>query len=132
MLRRILIFLGLVIAVLPYLGFPYDWQSIASTSIGLLIVSILMFSRRPRRKETEFPQKEEGRALHVERMEVVERPEMHVERETVIDTERTEGPRDTETTVEKKVTVVRRRRKVQSASSAEFSPNPSLEQISSE
>lgn len=54
---------------------------------------------------------ESPRALHVERMEVEDRPLVHVERTTVMDTEHTSDIEDTETTVEKKVTVVRRRKK---------------------
>ncbi len=112
MLRRILIVLGLLIAVLPYLGLPYDWQMTTSTVVGLLIVTILMFSRRPRRiPENPAPPQEEERVIHVERMEVIERPEVHVEREIVIDAERLPEMRNEETTVEKKVTVIRRRKK---------------------
>lgn len=112
MLRRILIALGLIVAVLPYLGLPYDWQMTTSTVVGLLIVTILMFSRRPRRiSETPAPHQEEERVIHVERMEVIERPEVHVEREIVIDAERLPEMRNEETTVEKKVTVIRRRKK---------------------
>lgn len=44
-------------------------------------------------------------------MEIEERPEVHVERETIIDTAETQETPDTATTIEQKVTVVRRRRK---------------------
>jgi hypothetical protein len=38
--RRILIFLGIWIAALPYLGFPYAWKDILITVSGLLLLYI--------------------------------------------------------------------------------------------
>jgi hypothetical protein len=37
---RILLFLGIWIAILPYLGFPYSWKNILLTITGLGIVYI--------------------------------------------------------------------------------------------
>ena len=54
---------------------------------------------------------EEGKALHVEHVEIEERPEVHVEREIIVDTEEIQEEPGTETTIEKKVTRERRRRK---------------------
>jgi type III secretory pathway component EscV len=113
MLRRLLITFGLLIAFLPYLGFPHTWQSVISTVVGFAIVATLLLSRRkkaPRLSDDE-QSTEEGKSLHVERMEIEERPEVHVERETIIDTAETQETPDTATTIEQKVTVVRRRRK---------------------
>lgn len=46
MLRKILIGLGLLIAFLPYLGFPQSFDAIISTTAGLLIVLLLVLSRK--------------------------------------------------------------------------------------
>jgi len=35
---RILLFLGIWVAVLPYLGFPYSWKDILSFLTGLIII----------------------------------------------------------------------------------------------
>lgn len=117
MLRRLLIALGLLVAFLPYLGIPHTWQSVISTVVGFLIVGVLLLSRRKKTSRTEedaLVRNDESKALHVERMEIIERPEVHVERETIIDTAETQESPDTATTVEQKVTVLRRRRKKQS------------------
>lgn len=115
MLRRILISLGLLIAFLPYLGFPHSWQAIISTVAGLIIVTLLLFSRRGkvRRGLVVSPDQhdDESKALHVEHVEIEDRPEVHVEREVVIDSAALSSEEGVKTTVEKKVTVERRRRK---------------------
>jgi hypothetical protein len=122
MLRKMLIALGLVVAVLPYLGFPEKWDAGISTIAGVIIVLLVLISRR--RTHGRFADESSTqsmtdfsagtlspRALHVEHSEVEDRPSMHIERDTVVDTERKEESPDIETTIEKKVTVVRRRRK---------------------
>jgi len=46
MLRRILIILGALVALLPYLGLPRSWDNILFTFAGLAIVVLLVLSRR--------------------------------------------------------------------------------------
>ena len=118
MVRNIVMLLGLLVAFLPYLGFPYEVDKWIWTFAGFAIVAILFFSKRSRiRREVnqhteESVERENGRprALHVERTEVEDRPRMHLERKTVVDTERRHEEDNTDTLVEKKMTVVRRRR----------------------
>ena len=45
-LRKILIGLGLLIAFLPYLGFPQSFDTVVGTASGLLIVLLLALSRK--------------------------------------------------------------------------------------
>lgn len=46
MLRKILIGLGLLVTLLPYLGFPDVVDTVISTASGLMIISLLMFGRK--------------------------------------------------------------------------------------
>ncbi len=50
--ERILLILGIWIAVLPYLGFPHSWKSVLFTLSGLAVgyVSYLMY-RNSRKKD---------------------------------------------------------------------------------
>ncbi len=51
---RILLILGVWIAVLPYLGFPYSWKDILSTISGLALICLsYVFYREYQEKETE-------------------------------------------------------------------------------
>lgn len=131
--------LGLLVAFLPYLGFPYEVDKWIWTFAGFAIVAILFFSKRSRVKREvhqhseESEEKEGGRprALHVERTEVEDRPRMHLERKTVVDTERRHEDDNTDTLVEKKMTVIRRRRP-KPETSTEESPRestPDTEQV---
>ena len=112
MLRKILIGIGIFIAVLPYLGFPHAWQVVMDTLAGLGIVGLLTLSRRPRQHNfvREFSGEENG-ILHVERHEVQETPTLHIERDVV--TETTSAPMgvEGEATIERQVTVSRKRRR---------------------
>ena len=127
MVRNIVMLLGLLVAFLPYLGFPYEVDKWIWTFAGFAIVTILFFSKRSRtRREvhqhTEQSEESEGgkpRALHIERTEVEDRPRMHLERKTIVDTERRHEDDNTDTLVEKKMTVVRRRRQKSEASTEE-------------
>ena len=118
MVRNVVMLLGLLVALLPNLGFPYEVDKWIWTFAGFAIVGILFFSKRGRiRREVnqhteESAEKDGGRprALHVERTEVEDRPRMHLERKTVVDTERRHEDDNTDTMVEKKITVVKRRR----------------------
>lgn len=113
MLRHIMISLGFLVTFLPYLGFPHSWQMVITTTSGFLIVMLLMFSRRGkiRRTQVESSSLPEETSLHVEHLEIEERPEVHVEREIYIDSTGEKTVQGVETKVEKKVTVSRRRRK---------------------
>lgn len=120
--------LGLLVAFLPYLGFPYEVDKWIWTFAGFAVVAILFFSKRSRvRREvnqhTEESVETEGgrpRALHVERTEVEDRPRMHLERKTIVDTEHRHEDDNTDTMVEKKMTVVRRRRQKFETSTEEY------------
>jgi len=133
MRRKILIFLGLLVALLPYLGFPYDYNKWIWTTAGFLIVFLLLLPRTPkirrledrldemshlsRTSHTDIVESEAPRSLHVERRETEDRGGVHIERQTTVDTKRTEKTPSpaysdvTDTIVERKVSVVRRRKK---------------------
>ncbi len=111
MLRNILMLLGFLVVLLPYIGLPYEYDKWLDTFAGFAIIVIVYFSKRSRvRREVTQEFEETPRALHVERTEVEDRPRMHLERKTVVDTERRHEAPNTDTLIEKKVTVVRRRR----------------------
>lgn len=110
MLRKILIGLGILVTLLPYLGFPASIDMVISTASGLLIVSLLMFGRKSRsHHEVSENVTEAPHHLHVERLEVEDAPRVHIEKQIIVDTEEVDESPDTETTIEKKTTVTRRR-----------------------
>ena len=83
-------FLGLLVAFLPYAGFPYEWNRFVWTITGLLIFFLVFFSRKGKVvsssiKEALHQMEKGARALHVERREVEDRPEVHIETETTHD-----------------------------------------------
>ncbi|OGZ07065.1 MAG: hypothetical protein A2942_03355 [Candidatus Lloydbacteria bacterium RIFCSPLOWO2_01_FULL_50_20] len=122
-LRKILIVLGFLVAVVPYLGFPLWFKNLLLTLVGLTIVFFLtLFQKIRTRRETAeeknealVQRAEEPKTLHVERNEVEDYPEMRVEKEITFDrlsagtleTKHIEESPDTDTTVEEKVNVVR-------------------------
>jgi hypothetical protein len=112
MRRNILIFLGLLTALLPYMGFPYDINKWVWTIVGFTITALLIVPlRRGRIRAQDGEDAEmEPRSLHVERREVDDRAGMHIERETITDTERIDDSPHTDIVVEKQVTVMRRRK----------------------
>lgn len=112
MLRKILIGLGLLVTILPYLGFPAAVDTVVSTGAGLMIIFLLTFGRKVRpHHEVSENVTEAPHRLHVERLEVDDVPQMHIEKQTIVDTEEIEESPDTETTIEKKTTVTRKRRR---------------------
>lgn len=127
MVRNVVMLLGLLVAFLSYLGFPYDVDKWIWTFAGFAIVAILFFSKRSRVKldinqhTEESVETEGGRpsTLYVERTEVEDRPRMHLERKTIVDTERRHEDDNTDTLVEKKMTVIRRRRQKPETSTEE-------------
>ena len=111
MLRKILIALGVIVTLLPYLGFPSSVDTVISTAAGLLIIFFLTIGRRVKpRHEVSENITEAPHRLHVERTEVDDAPQMHIEKQTIVDTEEIEESPDVETTIEKKTTVTRKRR----------------------
>lgn len=115
MRRNILIFLGFLTALLPYLGFPYDinkwiWTISGSTIVFFLVVPLrrkkLLSHEYAIETNTGAPQ----RSLHVERREVDDRVGVHIERETVTDVERSMSTAQSDIIVQKQVTVTRRRK----------------------
>ena len=112
MLRKILISLGLLVTLLPYLGFPAAVDTVISTASGLMIIFLLTFGRKIKpHHEVSENVTEAPHRLHVERLEVDDAPQMHIEKQTIVDTEEIEESPDTETTIEKKTTVIRKRRR---------------------
>ena len=86
MLRTILMFLGFIVAVLPYVGIPYDVTKWIWTIIGLLIVFMLFFSQKGKLHYIPYSLDEEDepvRNLPVMHDDHVERPSMHIERDVV-------------------------------------------------
>jgi hypothetical protein len=115
MRRNILIFLGFLTALLPYLGFPYDINKWIWTVSGFTIVFFLVVPlRRKKMLSQEYAVDAnagmEPRSLHVERREVGDRAGVHIERETVTDVERRIDTAQSDVIVEKQVTVTRRRK----------------------
>lgn len=111
MLRNILIVVGLLVALDPYLGFPQAFDKFILTGLGLFIVFLIALTRRGRMHHEVHETKElSPKMLHVERTEVEDSPRMHIERSTVEDTKSQEDDEGGETVVEKKVTTVRRRK----------------------
>ncbi len=124
MLRNTLIVIGLLVALLPYLGFPQEFDKFILTFLGLLLVFLLSFSRKHKAHKTAEEAVEEPKVLHVERTEVEDSASMHIERTTVEDTKREYDSTGGETVVEEKISVVRRRkRRVDDASVTGVEPN---------
>ena len=48
---RILLILGIWVAILPYLGFPYSWKEVLFTLSGLGLVYLSYMLYRERKKE---------------------------------------------------------------------------------
>ncbi len=140
MLRKILIFLGFLIAILPYLGIPYDWSRWIWTFAGLAIVFLVYFSRRGKsvrmeeNKEntiketvstTEVVEKkiettiitsptQSSSSLYVDRIKDTPRQDIHIQRQPVSSVRRTPPRVSSDFVVShapKKITPVRRRQR---------------------
>ena len=115
MLRKMIMTLGLLVAFLPYAGFPYEWNRFVWTTAGLLMFFLVFFSRKrvavPSSLREVFHMQNGTRSLHVERREVEDRPEVHIEREMTIDTTPENGIDELEMITEKSVTIKRKHRK---------------------
>jgi|GEM_PF-2780937 len=111
MLRNILIVIGLLVALNPYLGFPESIDKIILTVLGLLIVFLLTLSRRGRiHREVKETVNDNQNIHHIERMEIEDTPRTHVERNIIEDTESIADNEGRDIIVEKKTSVVRRRK----------------------
>lgn len=112
MLRNILIVIGLLVALLPYLGFPQSIDKFIFTGLGFAMVFLLTLARRDRAQQShEGASPDSPKILHVERTEIEDSQRMHIERVTTLDTEEVESRDGEKTMTEKKVTVVRRRKR---------------------
>lgn len=104
MLRNLLMWIGFIVAILPYLGIPYDVTKWIWTILGLFIVFVLFFSQKGKLHYIPYSLEEETsplldlRELSVSHDEKVEHPEMHIEKEVV-----TEIPHNTHTSHEVKI-----------------------------
>lgn len=131
MLRNILMFLGLLVSFLPYLGFPYEWNRFVWTIAGLLIFFVVFFSRKggvvPSLLREALHMQGASRALHVERSEVGISPEVYIEREVTIDTTPENDTEMFETVTEKKITVKRKHRKNSASHSGLVSEGEQIE-----
>lgn len=93
MLRHVLISLGLLVAVLPYLGFPYDVNKWVWTLTGLLIVFLLYFSQKGKfsygpytNDEYKKDESETPRELGVVHHKKSHHQEMHIESPLIMET----------------------------------------------
>lgn len=120
--------LGFIVAVLPYIGIPYDITKWIWTLIGLAIVFLLFFSQKGKlhyvpysldEEEDEQKGEEVVRELHVLRHEEEDRPEMHIEKDIVTDISRDAHGGEEVKVTETKVTTMHKRKK---KSHAQFSP----------
>jgi hypothetical protein len=115
MLRNILMSVGFLVAVLPYVGLPYDVTKWIWTFAGLFLMVLIFFVQHPKRRESvvildEPTIEETPRELDVVRHEDTLRPEMHVERTIVVERTSMEDG-DEVTTLETNVTKAKRKRR---------------------
>lgn len=111
MLRNILIAIGLLVAINPYLGFPQSVDKFILTGLGLSMVFLLVLSRKGRmHREVKEMVSENLGIHHVERTEIEDTPRMHVERSVIEDTQSIPDMNGEDVVVEKKTSVVRRRK----------------------
>lgn len=111
---------GFIVAVLPYVGIPYDVTKWIWTIIGLTIVFLLFFSQKGKlhyvpysldEEDDEKGNEEVVRELHVLRHEEEDRPEVHIEKDIVTDTViNADGEAEVKVS-ETKVTTIHKRKK---------------------
>ena len=133
MLRNIIITIGFLVALDPYLGFPESIDALILTTLGLALVFLTALSRRGRvhrREVIEDDEDESPKILHVERTEVEDTPQVHIGRVTTVDKEITHEASGEDTEVEKKTTVVRKRKRKQREEQFDVTPSPLNEQDS--
>lgn len=59
--ERIFLFLGIWVAILPYLGFPYSWKNILFTLSGLSLIYLSYIMRKENKAQEESAKKEEAK-----------------------------------------------------------------------
>ncbi len=90
--NRIIIVLGLLIAIQPLLGFPHFWELIFQVVAGLSIILISVWASIDKRLSLKA--KAQRRQIHKRRMEEIARP---------LTPERSDGGREAQREVEKQV-----------------------------
>jgi membrane protein implicated in regulation of membrane protease activity len=65
---RILLILGIWVAVLPYLGFPYTWKDILFTVSGLILMyfSYVLYQESKKKQEETFDNFSENKFFNEE------------------------------------------------------------------
>ncbi len=115
MLRNVIIAIGLIVALVPYLGFPQSIDTIILTTLGLTLVVLTLLARRKLKRRRWDDRVEESdtapKVLHVERTEVTDTPTVHIERVVTVDQATEVAQSGEETIVEEKKTVVKRRKR---------------------
>ncbi len=125
MLRNIIITIGFLVALDPYLGFPDYIDTFILTGLGMSLVFLVALSRRVKihHQDTRVHSDDQGESqeilvadespkiLHVERTEVEDTPQVHIERVTTVDKEISQDAFGEDMEVEKKTTVVRKRKR---------------------
>ena len=143
MLRNIIITIGFLVALDPYLGFPDYIDTFILTGLGMSLIFVVVLSRRVKvskhdaptniddyREDSESPELQESpKILHVERTEVEDTPQVHIERITTVDKEITQDSFGEDTEVEKKTTVVRKRKQKMTTKSADLEELSENDQI---
>ena len=110
-------FLGFIVAILPYIGLPYDFTKWVWTIIGLVVVFLLFFSQKgklhyiPYSLEDDAVAHEKPRELEVRRHEKENRPEVHIEKETTTDTIIDDESEREIKVEETKITTIRKRKR---------------------
>jgi len=146
MLRKIIMTLGLFVALLPYLGIPRGVDTVLYTSSGLIIFFLLVLFKKHRvHAYTEVRGKRadkvgeevvqlaggeistQERELFVTRTSEEHSPHVTVSETVVTETATINETPTTETLVEKKVTVRSNRKKQADEGVNESSTSPSLE-----
>jgi hypothetical protein len=142
MLRNVIISIGLIVALVPYLGFPQSVDTVILTTLGLTLVVFTLLARRklkrPRSEEravaseTEVTEHTAPKVLHVERTEITDTPTVHIERVTTVDQATETAFSGEETIVEAKTTVVKRRKRKPKVTSLTMDEPSPVMQVSHE
>lgn len=112
MLRKILIGLGAVVTLLPYLGFPATVDTVISTAVGLMIISLLMFGRKIKAQhDASETMTETPRPIHAHFRSSDIPQQLHIEKQITVDIEELEKSPVIESTLEKITTFTRKRRR---------------------
>lgn len=112
MLRKILIGLGALITLLPYLGFPTAVDTVISTASGLMIISLLMLGRKMKAQhDASETMTETPRPIHAHFRSSDIPQQLHIEKQLISDIEDLEKTPSVGVTLEKITTFTRKRRR---------------------